>query len=73
MKKNEEGIVPYNKRGIQLPKEPEGIVHKGFGTLENHHCTVITLRMKHRRASLSIKGANNMAESLVRKENKTLH
>jgi len=73
LKKNEAGIVRYNKRGIQLPKEPEGIVYKGLGTLENHNCTVITLRMKHRRASWSIKGANNMAKILVRKENKTLY
>jgi hypothetical protein len=73
LKKNEAGIVPYNKRGILLPKEPEGIVYKGLGTLENHNCTVITLRMKHRRASWSIKGANNMAKILVRKENKTLY
>ena len=73
LKKNEAGIVPYNKRGIVLPKEPEGIVYKGLGTLENHNCTVITLRMKHRRASWSIKGANNMAKILVRKENKTLY
>lgn len=73
LKKNEAGIVPYNKRGIQLPKELEGIVYKGLGTLENHNCTVITLRMKHRRASWSIQGANNMAKILVRKENKTLY
>jgi len=73
LKKNEAGIVPYNKRGIQLPEEPEGIVYKNLGTLENHNCTVITLRMKHRRASWSIKGANNMAKILVRKENKTLY
>lgn len=73
LKKNEAGIVPYNKRGIPLPIEPEGIVYKSLGTLENHNCTVITLRMKHRRASWSIKGANNMAKILVRKENKTLY
>ncbi len=29
--------------------------------------------MKHRRASWSIKGANNIAKILVRKENKTLY
>ena len=73
LKKNEEGIIPYNKRGIKLPKEPAGIVYKGLGTLENHNCSVITLRMKHRRASWSIKGANNIVKILVRKENKTLY
>lgn len=73
LKNNEEGIRPYDKRGIELPKEPEGIVYKHLGTLENHNCTVITLRMKHRRASWSIKGGNHMAKILVRKENKTLY
>lgn len=33
---------------------------------------MITLRMKHRRMRWSVKGANNLAKALYRKENKEL-
>ena len=73
LKKNQEGLIPYQRRGIKLPKEPEGIVYKNLGTQENHNCSVITQRMKHRRMSWSMNGANNIVKLLVRKENKTLY
>jgi DNA primase catalytic subunit len=73
LKKNQEGLIPYQRRGIKLPKEPQGIVYKNLGTQENHNCSVITQRMKHRRMSWSMNGGNNMAKLLVRKENKTLY
>jgi hypothetical protein len=73
LENNEEGIIPYRQRGLDLPDEPEGIVYKGLGTQENHNCSVITMRMKHRRASWTKAGAANMANILVRKENKTLY
>jgi len=73
LKKNQEGLIPYQRRAIKLPKEPEGIVYKNLGTQENHNCSVITQRMKHRRMSWSMNGANNIAKLLVRKENKTLY
>ena len=73
LKKNQEGLIPYQRRGIKLPKEPQGILYKNLGTQENHNCSVITQRMKHRRMSWSINGANNIAKLLVRKENKTLY
>ena len=70
-KNNQEGLIPYQRRGIKLPKEPQGIVYKNLGTQENHNCSVVTQRMKHRRMSWSITGANNIVKLLVRKENKT--
>lgn len=73
LKKNKDGLIPYQRRGIKLPKEQQGIVYKNLGTQENHNCSVITQRMKHRRMSWSINGANNIAKLLVRKENKTLY
>lgn len=72
-KNNQEGLIPYQRRGIKLPKEPQGIVYKNLGTQENHNCSVVTQRMKHRRMSWSITGANNIVKLLVRKENKTLY
>ena len=70
---NRKGLIPYQRRGLNLPKEQPGIVYKNLGTQENHNCSVITQRMKHRRMSWSIAGANNIAKLLVRKENKTLY
>ena len=65
-------LLPYNKRGIKIAEPPEGIIYKGMGVQESQNCTVITLRMKHRRIRWSVKGANNLAKALYRKENREL-
>lgn len=67
---NREGLLPYDKRGIKIAEPPEGIIYKGMGVQESQNCTVITLRMKHRRMRWSVNGANNLAKILYRKENK---
>lgn len=69
---NKEGLLAYNKRGIAIPEPKEGILYKGMGIQESQNCTVITLRMKHRRMRWSVNGANNLAKALYRKENKDL-
>lgn len=69
---NKEGLLPYDKRGIPIPEPKEGLLYKGMGIQETQNCTVITLRMKHRRMRWSVKGANNLAKALYRKENKEL-
>lgn len=69
---NKDGLLPYNKRGITIPEPSEGILYKGMGIQETQNCTVITLRMKHRRMRWSVNGANNLAKALYRKENKEL-
>lgn len=69
---NREGLLPYDKRGIKIAEPPEGVIYKGMGVQENQNCTVITLRMKHRRMRWSVKGANNLAKALYRKENREL-
>lgn len=66
---NKEGLLPYQDRGIKLPEAKPGTVYKNMGVQENQNCTVITLRMKHRRMRWSVNGANNMAKALYRKEN----
>ncbi len=69
---NREGLLPYQKRGIKIPEPKEGILYKGMGIQETQNCTVVTLRMKHRRMRWSVKGANNLAKALYRKENREL-
>lgn len=69
---NKEGLLPYQERGIKIPEAKSGIVYKNMGVQENQNCTAITLRMKHRRMRWSVKGANNMAKALYRKENREL-
>lgn len=69
---NRDGLLPYNKRGITIPEPEEGIIYKGMGIQETQNCTVITLRMKNRRMRWSVRGANNLAKALYRKENKEL-
>lgn len=69
---NREGLLPWHKRGIEIPQAPEGIVYKGMGVQESQNCTVITLRMKHRRMRWSVNGANNLGKVLYRKENREL-
>lgn len=69
---NRDGLLPYDKRGKEIPEPPAGVVYKGMGVQENQNCTVITLRMKNRRMRWSEKGANNLAKALYRKENREL-
>ena len=69
---NREGLLPYYKRGVELPKPAEGIIYKNMGIQETQNCTLITLRMKHRRMRWSEAGADNLAKLLCRKENKNL-
>lgn len=56
----------------KIPEPREGILYKNMGVQESQNCTVITMRMKHRRMRWSAKGANNLAKVLCRKENKEL-
>ena len=58
---NREGLLPYYKRGVELPKPAEGIIYKNMGIQETQNCTLITLRMKHRRMRWSESGADNLA------------
>ena len=69
LENNREGLLPYDRRGVSIPKPPKGIVYKHMGVQENQNCTVITMRMKHRRMRWSVSGANNLAKALYRREN----
>lgn len=69
---NREGLLPWQRRGRKIPEAPEGIVYKNMGVQEGQNCTVVTLRMKHRRMRWSLGGANNLGKVLYRKENREL-
>ena len=70
---NRDALIPWQERGLSIPDAPEGVIYKGMGVQENQNCTVITLRMKHRRMRWSESGGNNMVKALARKENRELH
>ena len=72
LENNREGLLPYDRQGVAIPEPPQGIVYKHMGVQENQNCTVITMRMKHRRMRWSAAGANNLAKALYRRENKEL-
>ena len=69
---NREGLLPYQKQGKQIPEPKEGIEYRGMGVQESQNCTVITMRMKHRRMRWSESGANHLAKVLCWKENREL-
>ena len=70
---NKDALLPWQERGIKIPEAPAGITYKAMGVQENQNCTVVTLRMKHRRMRWSPDGGNNMAKALARRENHELH
>lgn len=69
LRNNRKGLIPWKKQIIP-PKAPIGISYeKNMGVQESTNCSVITLRMKHRRARWSDAGATNMVKILSRKSN----
>ena len=66
---NKEGLLPWQEQIGKVPEAPAGICYKNMGVQENQNCSVITLRMKHRRMRWSEKGGNNMGKALSRRAN----
>ena len=64
---NKEGLLPYQKRGIDIPASPKGLIYKNMGTMENHIWSIIAHRMKHNHTSWSIRGGNHLAKILAKK------
>jgi len=64
---NREGLLPYQKRGLEIPESPAGLIYKNMGTMENHIWSIIARRMKHNHTSWSIKGGNHLAKILAKK------
>ena len=72
-KENRDGLIPYQERGMDIPKPPAGIEYRSLGTMEHHICDIIAQRMKHRKASWSIEGAGNLGKLLAAKAGKRLN
>ena len=71
---NKEGLKPYHLReGINIPKPPDGLFYRHLGTMEHNICDVLAQRMKGRKMSWSIKGANNLSKILAEKFSGTLY
>ena len=66
---NRDALKPYHSYEGRIPEPPKGVIYKDMGVQENQNCTLITMRMKHRRMRWSECGANNMSKVLYRKEN----
>lgn len=66
-KENRDGLLPYQKQGIDIPESPEGLEYRNMGTMESHVWSVIARRMKHNHTSWSIKGGNHLAKILAKK------
>ena len=43
---NREGLIPYKRRGLNLPEAPEGKEYRGLGAMESNIFTIIGNRMK---------------------------
>ena len=64
---NKEGLVPYQERGLKLPRPPEGLEYHNLGTMEHQVCDGAAKRMKHQKASFSKEGAGNLGRILCKK------
>ncbi|WP_027624509.1 ISLre2 family transposase [Clostridium lundense] len=71
---NKIGLRPYHLREeIQMPKAPEGLEYRNLGTMEHNICDILAQRMKGRKMSWSISGANNLAKILAEKASKRIY
>jgi len=64
---NRDGLIPYHRRGLDIPDPPDGKVYRRMGAAESNIFTIIGNRMKGRRHSWSVDGGNNLARLLCLK------
>ena len=69
---NRNGLIPYLKRGLTLPRLPDGLVYKGMGNGEHNMFLVVAKRMKHRGACWSPQGGLKLCKLLCHKVSNTL-
>ena len=68
---NKNGLIKY-KDAVKLPEAAEGTEYRNMGVQENQNCSLVTMRMKHRRMTWSVAGANNLAKEICANENGNL-
>ena len=64
---NRDGLIPYYRRGLDIPDPPKGKEYRRMGAAESNIFTIIGNRMKGRRHCWSIDGGNNLARLLCLK------
>jgi len=69
---NKDGLIDYRRRGLDIPKPPEGKEYRGMGAMESNIFTIIGNRMKGGRACWSEDGGNNLARLLCLKTTQKL-
>ncbi len=67
MANNQSGLVPYQKRGIELPELNEGLVYRDMGNCEHNVYLAVAKRMKHQSACWSPDGSLNLCKLLCLK------
>ena len=72
LKDNRKGLIPYLKRGLNLPKLPDGLVYKGMGNGEHNMFLVVAKRMKHRGSCWSPQGSLKLCKLLCHKVSNSL-
>ena len=73
LKNNKSCILRYNERDdIKIPDPDDGIIYKNMGVQESQNCSLITMRMKHRRMRWSEAGANNLIRLLCYRANNNM-
>ena len=72
LRENRNGLIPYQKRGLNLPKLQDGLVYKGMGNGEHNMFLVVAKRMKHRGACWSPQGGLKLCKLLCHKVSNTL-
>ena len=65
---NKDALIPYHERGLEIPDVNPGLQRAPLGAMESNIFTMVGNRMKGRRASWSIDGANHLAALICLKQ-----
>ena len=64
---NKEGLIPINKRELQLPRLNDSLEYRGMGICEHNVYLAVAKRLKHRCAAWSPEGSLNLCKLLCLK------
>ena len=64
LKENQKGLTSYQKRGIELPELPKGLVYRWMWKGEHNMFLLVAKRIKHRDACWSPQGGKIMQVTL---------